>query len=235
MIEQKELIEDFIKQDRFLLIVLDACRYDIVNDLIGDTKPCRSNALNTQWWFKRTWPDFYDLTYLSATPRLGEHDWEGYSGTDHFSEVVEVWDTDWDEEYGTLLPSTMAERYKEINPNKAVVHFIQPHAPYLIAKNEEVQVQGDEYNNNKVKDIANQVGREKLKDFYFENFETAWKNGVREIADMSPNTVVTADHGEQLGENGNYGHNNPDCSVLREVPWYECKSFSGQVNIPQGG
>ena len=46
---------------------------------------------------------------------------------------------------------------------------------------------------------------------------------VKKLIDLYSNKkiIITADHGERLGERGNYGHGGKRESVLVEVPWLE--------------
>ena len=48
---------------------------------------------------------------------------------------------------------------------------------------------------------------------------------VKKIIDLYPKKkiIITSDHGERLGEKGNYGHGGKKEKVLLEVPWLEYK------------
>ncbi|KXB08440.1 hypothetical protein AKJ55_01030 [candidate division MSBL1 archaeon SCGC-AAA382M17] len=70
--------------------------------------------------------------------------------------------------------------------------------------------------------IIENYGEEKLKGFYRKNLEFALKE-CQKLSDRLPGKIViTADHGELLGEDGKYSHpptlKHP---ILREVPWFE--------------
>ena len=49
---------------------------------------------------------------------------------------------------------------------------------------------------------------------------------VKKIADKFPDkkVVITSDHGERLGEGGDFGHSGQRDKVIIEVPWYEISS-----------
>lgn len=65
-------------------------------------------------------------------------------------------------------------------------------------------------------------GKEKLREAYLKNLEEALKSVSELIPNLEGNIVLTADHGESLGENGSYGHGlNLSAPELREVPWFE--------------
>lgn len=218
MKKQADLISDFLNRDKFLLLILDACRYDIMNQLKEGVEKCRGPALNTQYWLKRTWTNYYDLTYFSSVPMIGRKDLKGYLATEHFEKVVEVWENGWSDDLGTVPPESLVKAYKEREPDKAVVHFLQPHVPYI----GEYKINLNDGRND-VENLAKYYGDDKLKRAYLDNFEYVWENGVEVLKEESSNVVVTADHGELLGEEINgekrYGHNAPDCSILKNIPW----------------
>lgn len=60
-----------------------------------------------------------------------------------------------------------------------------------------------------------------LLEAYEKNLRSALEE-IKEIVNKSPNkkTIITADHGELLGEEEKYGHGHED-KKLREVPWFE--------------
>lgn len=73
-----------------------------------------------------------------------------------------------------------------------------------------------------IEKVVDEVGEERLKELYESNVVAALK-AVKSLSDsVDGKVVVSADHGEMLGENGEYGHELfRDESVLREVPWFE--------------
>lgn len=70
--------------------------------------------------------------------------------------------------------------------------------------------------------VENKYGRKKLLKAYEENLKLALKE-IRKIVDRLPGKIiVTADHGESLGENGLYGHpSGYRVPTQLEVPWFE--------------
>lgn len=132
-----------------ILIVLDACRYDTFKKYYnryfsGKLKKRKSLGSGTVEWLYKTFPKEYDYTYISANPHinskglsLGETTTEKNVDSDWnskktFSEVIDVWDTDWSEEVNTVLPEDLnrvAEKY--LDRNKVIIHYMQPHLPYI--------------------------------------------------------------------------------------------------------
>lgn len=70
LIKQRKFIHG---EDWDILIILDACRYDVFEKvhgtyLDGELKKVRSEGSETREWLKKTWVDKYDLSYYSANP-----------------------------------------------------------------------------------------------------------------------------------------------------------------------
>ncbi|PTD94216.1 hypothetical protein C9439_03980 [archaeon SCG-AAA382B04] len=128
------------------LIVLDACRFDFFKKIYDKffnrkVEPRKSRGSTTPEWAKKTFKEHYDLTYFSANPfisnsdipfkRLGavkNYDW---SAQNHFSEVIDVWRSGWNEEIGTIPPKELNLAFLKNKPEKAIIHYIQPHEPYI--------------------------------------------------------------------------------------------------------
>ncbi|KXA92773.1 hypothetical protein AKJ65_07070 [candidate division MSBL1 archaeon SCGC-AAA259E19] len=74
--------------------------------------------------------------------------------------------------------------------------------------------------------IAEEFGEEVLRDAYRKNLEIVLEE-VKTLAERLPGSIiVTADHGELLGENGLYGHLFHH-HLLKEVPWLEVEGVKG--------
>lgn len=100
-----------------LAIILDACRFDLFEELgtshlnNGVLESRHSIASTTTEWLRRTFGNdtHHDIVYVTANPIYTIEDWVGTDLTDHFHEVINVWDDGWDDEFETVLPETMAE------------------------------------------------------------------------------------------------------------------------------
>lgn len=141
---QRPYIRRFIEHDEFVLIVLDACRFDAFDQLIDD----RLDGRLTQVWAagrwtadyaKRTWTGFDDLTYLSSIPVFSDFYFElrgdDYRPSDHLKSVVPLWDDQWDPVLGTVPPEAVTDAalgYRSHHDHpRLVVHYAQPHVPYI--------------------------------------------------------------------------------------------------------
>lgn len=124
------------------LIILDACRYDYFERiwrkyLQGRLEKRISPGSSTNQWRDESFPDFYDdLVYITANPQISATSKVyGFCAGEHFHTVHEVWKDGWDQDIGTVLPESITRVALDIirrTPNKRfVVHYLQPHAPYL--------------------------------------------------------------------------------------------------------
>lgn len=215
MIDQTEKIHEFIKQDKWLLIVLDACRYGFLDGFMDNVKAVRSPALNTPTWINKTWPDRYDAIYVSGTPWI----LKCYNGYEHFKGIENVWDYGWDSTLGTVPAENMVQAVKKTNDKKMVAHFMQPHMPYVKANFASRPLM----HGPSVKNMVEKYGEGKVRKAYEDNVRYVVENVDKLMEWYDGPIAITADHGELLGDYVNdekrYGHNEPDCETLRTVPW----------------
>jgi hypothetical protein len=117
------------------LILLDGCRYDqfeALNVLPGELESRISLGSTTKEFLRENFAGetHWDTVYVTASPmyRTVEMD-------DAFHDVVDVWQTDWDEERQTVTPDAVmsaALKAREAYPDKRLfVHFMQPHYPFI--------------------------------------------------------------------------------------------------------
>lgn len=216
------------------LIVLDACRYDLFGKyrrkyLDGVTHKAISPASNTPGWMKLTWTDFYDLTYFSGNPYINSHGVPlgKYMPKDHFKRIIDVWNKGWSDELGTVPPENMNKAViNQKQKGRCVIHYVQPHRPYIGLSG--IRRSGMILRNKMLdqplpKPIP--IGRtpkEKVKEAYILTLKLVLKYVSELIPYLHGKTVITADHGELLGELDEWGRHPPaiDHPVLREVPWF---------------
>jgi hypothetical protein len=131
-----------IDRDWDYLIILDACRYDyfekVYEDYLnGKLKKVVSSGSETSEWCRKVFTDKYDdIVYVSGNPRINSKmEIKGFHAGEHFHKVIDVWDWGWDKEKDTVRPQKMNEaalKAREDFPDKKlIVHYMQPHAPYL--------------------------------------------------------------------------------------------------------
>jgi hypothetical protein len=193
--------------------------------------------------------ELHDTVYITANPFVGliEHN--------TFHAVISLLD-DWDTEQQTVLPATVVDAvesfYDDYSDKRLVIHFMQPHQPYLgkqadaIKSSIEAHTDAIGWNNEKrtspdqsVKRPGGMrhyeaavnpeidVTREDVWEAYLETLEIALEHVERLFETLDGKTVLTADHGELLGECPyicsipKYGHFRGEwIEQLRVVPWF---------------
>lgn len=233
---------DVMKEDWDNLLILDACRYDTfaeVHDLPGRLDRAISKSSTTDEFMRANIDgrDLRDTVYVTASPSV-------YATEDvdaNFHHVEHVWDDDWDSELKTVHPADLTERALEVHerfPDKRLlVHYLQPHYPF-IGETGRSEFRYDGYEDpldpdgtrekfwDTVGTRINDVSTETVWKAYVENLEFALPHVKELITVVEGKSVVTADHGEMIGERAfpvpNKLHGHPGGLYMRqlvEVPW----------------
>lgn len=233
----KSMIHDFIDQDEFLLVVLDACRYDYLADVHGEYIDGEIQRVftphgATPYYVSGTWTEQYDLTYVAGGPPISDESFVGranisYRPSDHIDTIVDAWRQGYEKELGVMPPEAVTHAALEHDDDRMVVHYFQPHAPYI--GDERLRMDADQsdreqniietYERIKNGDIRPQ----RLREVYRSNLERVLPAVQDLIRRVDRPVVITADHGELLGEKGQFFHGH-DCArvpSLCVVPWLE--------------
>jgi gluconate kinase len=236
--KQKELLHNFIKQDEFAIIILDSCRFDYfqeeVDDFLdGELKSVYTSATATMNYIQTIWDkNNYDLTYVTGLSAPTDHAFERknkkYRPSKHFSDFVHVWQTCENKELGAVPPEKMTETALQQLDDKMVIHYVQPHAPYI--GEYQLREQDDTTWGDSLQDIYEKIGRydvdkkvisnQELKKAYRSNLRRALASVRELVSRLDRPIVVTADHGEMLGEGGRYIHGGNPTNQLCKLPWY---------------
>lgn len=219
------------------LIILDGCRLDLFKetcDFDGELQTRISAGSCTPEWLGENFDEEYpDTVYVSANPQTQIHGVE-----DCFHESIRIWNDCWDEELSTAVPSKVADRAAEIAsefPHKRIlVHFVQPHYPFIGEQGQTIHHRGFDEDARRGKPVhetdeqtvwdrleAGDVDKETVWSAYKENLELTLPHVERLADGLKGKTVVSSDHGNGLGEWGIYGH---PCGhyhpTLVDVPWF---------------
>lgn len=244
--ENNEVGIDIFAEDWDTLVILDACRYDYFErccDRSGTLETRRSRGSATPEWVAGNFEGkrLLDVVYVSGNgwyhrlhDELGSdlHAFVGLYGEESRSDV------------GTVPPSLITEeaiRAHQEYPNKRhVVHYVQPHKPYVREADRETfgDVSGinmhEMMNRTTFPPDVDPVCR--LREAYEANLRAVLSH-VWDLVDSSAvdgRVVVSADHGELLGERSpryplrEFGHpRGIDRPELVEVPWFVPDSADG--------
>ena len=202
---------DVFAEDWDTLAILDACRYDMFarcSELPGQLERRQSRGSATTEFLTANFDgrDLQDTVYVTANPQLYRN---RESITVDFHDVIHVWrEEGWDEEYGTVLPETVTEyalRAAEEYPNKRlVIHYMQPHYPFISAGTDfdKGHLTGARRENvwNQLLQGTLETGHEEIWPIYEANLERALPHVEKLMENLNGKTVVTADHGNMVGE-----------------------------------
>ncbi|MDY6774409.1 MAG: hypothetical protein SVS85_04375 [Candidatus Nanohaloarchaea archaeon] len=221
------------------LLILDDCRYDTYKEVTGRDGSRTSLGSCTLEFIRKTFGDgdFSDTVYVTANPHLHASQFEtktGRTAEETFAEVKHLYLTDWDDEAGVVLPSTVRERAveaREEHPEKRmIVHFMQPHVPLLVSDLTPERTVSTEEAASIESDSLSVMARAELGEVEESTVRTAYRRNLEAVMEevdplveqLPGKTVITSDHGELLGEGGRYGHPcRMDLEILRKVPWDE--------------
>lgn len=195
------------------LVVLDAMRYDIFkkyNRFKGRLIKARSRAAHTYPWLWETFSDKYSWLYFSAHMYVGDkiHSKRDWNGVQHFKKVIPIWEDHYDENLGTVHPyhvgKTVKKYFEENPPEKCIVHYIQPHGPWIGTPSYYVPWTKEMHEQYYVMaDFLAQAERPDPKFFrkaYIGNVKLVLRSLKQFIKYFPGQVVITADHGEMLGE-----------------------------------
>lgn len=239
------------QRDWDVLVVLDACRYDVFEQSYGtaawldSVESVRSVGSSSPEWMDNTFHSQYreelsQTVYVTGNPHSRDHLSSGL-----LSYVDEVWQDTWDDNLGTIRPESITARavqqYRERTPERLIVHYMQPHWPYV--SNPVMDgfypetVIGDGSTSNPFdRQNIGVLSREEHLKRYRENLHHVVEH-LRETLLVGINAekvVLTADHGELFGEYGLYKHpGNIPLPAVRRVPWAETSaSAESSYDIP---
>jgi len=150
--EQPDLIHS---TDWDYLLLLDDFRYDFFEELWtdfidydGELHRVWSAGSHTLHWLAATWPDQYDIMYVSghaiansdgikgmlmARKRAAEAGCDpDYIPAEHFAEIIDVWDDGYVSAIETVPPDSINEELTSLETDKQVLaHYVQPHFPWV--------------------------------------------------------------------------------------------------------
>lgn len=233
---------DVMREDWDNLIILDACRYDMFVSLasLGDRVTSKFSPGSESWEFMQesyVGRKLHDTVYITSNP----HAYKLPDGI--FHAVINLLDDHWNDEFRTVMPETMVEQTAaafERYPNKRIiVHFMQPHFPFIGEKGQkfghagiEMQLDEDDRSDEPHPWIALLYGEanneSEIITAYAENLEVTLPYVEQLVNDLPGKSVITADHGNLIGERTypipiqTFGHpSGLHKRKLIEVPWAE--------------
>lgn len=214
------------------LVILDGCRHDIYMDVTGVEDSRISAGSMSQDYIERNFSDgdWSDVVYITANPFFASHKFKELTGKEPeevFHTIFHTYMDKWDDENNTVMPESVAEDAKtaeKLFPEKRkIVHFMQPHHPFVEADLVDVGFADilDEEKTTHEWEMAEEgkISHREVLDAYKQNLEFVMSQAEELLDSISGKTIITADHGNYMGENGFYGHpRNRNEKALRKVP-----------------
>jgi len=223
-------------------IILDACRFDAFEQAATpawDLERRLASGSDTGGFLRANYPPGAsepDTVYVNANPRVASEP------TGEFHAMKHVWKHDWNDSYNTVMPGDVCDAARsaaDSYPHKRlVVHLVQPHIPYIGDRAEKLpggagiqsmRPDGEMADSKPFAAVeAGRVEPAAIRAAYQESLELALDAVEALVEDLDGKTVVTADHGDLLGETGakrygefsSWGHPaNTPVPALVEVPW----------------
>lgn len=224
-----------VEEDWDFLIVLDACRYDFFKQACEEKEWLQKGKLSKKTsrgstsieWLNRNFVEYYDdIVYISGNAFVspidnehGHYKRKKFDSNEHFHKVFPLYMEDSAQEGDVTKPEAMKEKFlqveQEFTDKRIIAHFMQPHAPYI----------GRDYyapESNLVDLYDEGKSWEEIRKYYRANLDRVL-DSIRDIVEsLEGKIVITADHGELLGEYGMHTHpHSIYVPELIEVPWLE--------------
>ncbi|MDL0145391.1 hypothetical protein [Halobacterium salinarum] len=263
---QSTKLNKFREDEEWALIVLDACRHDrfskiAPNYIDVNIEPVAAEAEDTFGYLRTCWSGEHDVDYVTGAAPVTNQEFDfsnetieadgltfkgeglknmykGYIPSDHISNIIEVWRDAWDESLGVCPPEPVTDRAIDIAPSsqRMVVHYFQPHEPYI----GETKLLGDVSSADERLEggaigtgIWERVHSGEISD---DDLLKAYDDNLRRVLDEVTllletldqhfdRIAIMGDHGEALGEYGKYTHSIPH-PYVRKVPWGIIQDFS---------
>jgi len=237
-----------------LVIILDACRYDLAQEYsethdtqLGDPDCAYAVGSTSRQWLKRTFANA-STNQLSGTAYITANVFSNYC-PDNIKAIDRVWQYAWDEDLETVPPRPVTDQAIKAMRNdiadRYIVHYMQPHLPPVQEPNQEINGwrpveanpgagrSGGEWRTaiqTSSESIQNAIVNE-----YRENLAPVMSDVELLLENVDAESVIiTADHGNFLGENDEWGH--PPSSThaaVRHVPWWETTATNEQTHTPE--
>jgi hypothetical protein len=216
------------------LIILDACRYDVLADVADDAvvqsaiSPASQTAIFLEAANEASL--FSDYVYATAHAKPSMVD----PGA---KELVPVHEEEWVSDLYTCPPLPALEHSLEFldRGESVVTHLLQPHWPHVVTVDGETRPvpkglhpallghdEAENFNQVLLTEMSKPDGFNRAKQSYRAAVQSVWQL-VRDFAhretEAGRTVAVTADHGELFGERGFVSHPPIRIKPLVQVPW----------------
>lgn len=222
------------ESDWDLLIVLDGCRWDLMAEVAHEYESVDegwtySAASSSAEWMEKNFADAYrsemaQTAYVTANPYT-----ERLVKPGDFAYLDEVWRDRWDEDLRTIPAAGVTQRAiaagREQDASRMIVHYMQPHHPFVTDPMDE-GLPRNEFGSTPWDNVWHRLRQGAVER---DRVWSGYRDNLRYVLDSvdillknvdAQRAIITADHGNLLGEYGLYAH--PDyvpVPALKRVPW----------------
>jgi len=232
----------YLEREWDYLIILDAARYDSFETVVQQTglegalTLFDSEATTTAHWYRKHWAFQNEVNLITASVQPHKRTRDGIPLRNFFKTAVDAWFPI--DRSGRVSPR-ITLHFVEQNRypgERHLVHFIPPHLPFLGEKGKalsKIVITPDVVGRHAQYMAFSAYGRNghwpEMREVYEENLLFGLR-GIEEGFDRGlfpGKVVITADHGELLGETGRYWHvparqaTPEEKRILKRVPWFE--------------
>jgi hypothetical protein len=224
-----------------VLVILDACRYDMYEEVVGRGEPVLSVASTSTEWMDATFDERYaeeiaGTAYVSANPYSDRLDESRFGLVDH------VWRDHWDEERGAIPAEPVTDHgiaaARSGQYDRVILHYMQPHFPFL-GTEQFGRLGGFGMGEAESQNVWRMVERgevdaEAAIDAYYDNLRYVYDSVETLLENVDGDVVITADHANALGEWNLWGHRAyVPFRAVREVPWDRRHCEDQQTYTPE--
>jgi len=242
-----------------LFIVLDACRYDEFARICSGSQCVRSCGSCTGDWLRALmgWLRTRKPVYFTANPVPSNVLKKAQA-----VRTVDLWRRHWGLHSDALIPSVHPEsvnavvvnKWAELKDKVVVVHYLQPHMPYIGGSGLGFVNWGPNCGGTLGDALRTyptlhsavkraELSWKRVREAYRANLRLAWRAAYNLVHSVRVPAIVTSDHGEFLGENGEFGHPGgihdarlrryANHNILREVPYLKLEPEARVQTVEQ--
>lgn len=242
---------DYLSEQEWeILLVFDGCRADTLFDFdsdfdfLQDKKTITSANSMTKRWMEANFTGERAASFANTSYVCGNPYSKKVLSDTTFESLIEVWDTHWDEELGTIRPRPITDaaidEWRNEKPERMIVHYMQPHYPFINYPSLESKISHDDIGEDGTYNIWHKlrfghVSEELVREAYLDNLRLVLSDVEMFLSAVdADDVVITSDHGNAFGEYGVYGHP-PDMpiSCLRTVPWVRTSASNNHEYTPE--
>lgn len=243
-------------RDWDVLVILDACRVDLLQSVSDEYEwlPDEINSVpsiagSSKEWMERTFldDDYYPIqqtAYISGNPFTATV----FEFQNPLARLDHSWRDAWDDDLGTVRPEPLVDRTIRTgreHDGPIIVHLMQPHIPFIGDTDLHPGFDPDKWGDPAAVRAGTaqqpnvwqqlrmgELDEDRVWGAYQDNLRVALDAVARLRNNISGTLVLSADHGNAMGEGGVFGHPNVPVEPIRDVPWVELEAVDERTHTP---